>query len=542
MKTFAGLVSSVLLLSCVDGASAQQTKDQQKCLNQMNGAGIKLAAQAAGVTRGCMAAYSAIGSGGEGGPSAEACIAADAKGKIAKAQAKVAGAADKHCTTEYPTIAEHAGPDSHAAAVSAAATAAVADLHHDLFGRSLDTGLFCENGDDACKCRGQIATQAGKLTSAMGKVWLACKKSMLSEKGPVPGGATSDSDIAACLTGSAADPDTAGSSVHENSVGADSTIGAVVAKLQDKAADVCASLTRDPFDGDGATGDSVGSDTDCAGFAGPTGSENWAAFASCVEVRARCRFCSMVNAFDNLTVDCDLFDDGADNGTCGQCTQPADPVGGSYEDCDPTGNGGTCALTCHPGYVLAPSGNGQNECASGNWSDDEHCQAALYVFVTSVEMTNGNLGGLAGADTRCKNRAEASSLTNLHGRQWAAWLSTSSVDAKNRVENLPYVLVDGTTVVAHDLFDLIDGTLDNGISKTELGTTVTNAFVYTGTLSNGRKYYDELETCDDWTYSAHTSPPVAWRGTSGASDATWTDDTATACDTPNRLYCFEVIP
>jgi Protein of unknown function (DUF1554) len=62
------------------------------------------------------------------------------------------------------------------------------------------------------------------------------------------------------------------------------------------------------------------------------------------------------------------------------------------------------------------------------------------VFVTSQGF-NGNLGGLAGADTKCQALADTAGL----GGTYKAWLSDSTTDARNRLTQatVPYRLVDG---------------------------------------------------------------------------------------------------
>lgn len=76
---------------------------------------------------------------------------------------------------------------------------------------------------------------------------------------------------------------------------------------------------------------------------------------------------------------------------------------------------------------------------------------AKRVFVTSTSQS-GQLGGLSGADALCQTRANAGGL----GSTWKAWLSTSSVNAKDRVVDATYVRLDGV-VVASNKADLTDG-------------------------------------------------------------------------------------
>ncbi len=152
------------------------------------------------------------------------------------------------------------------------------------------------------------------------------------------------------------------------------------------------------------------------------------------------------------------------------------------------------------------------------------------VFVSST-TTNGNMGGLAGGDAICDAQASAASL----GGTWVAWLSTSTVDAKDRLApgSGPFVRAAGTPgTIANDLADLTDGTLGVAVLNDESGNPV-NTDVYTGTNTNGTK---STFICNDWTDNLGT----ALFGLTNASGASWTDNFDFACNPQRPLYCFEV--
>lgn len=153
------------------------------------------------------------------------------------------------------------------------------------------------------------------------------------------------------------------------------------------------------------------------------------------------------------------------------------------------------------------------------------------VFNNSTHYS-GNLGGLTGADAKCQTSAEVASL----GGTWKAWLSTSTVNAKDRIPDAEYRLVDNTTVIANNKADLTDGNIDNPISLNEYGVSyLTN--VWTGTRPSGLVMQNSL--CSDWTgSSSNISQGVAGR-TSLASGA-WTNDIVDWCNSSSfGLYCFE---
>lgn len=152
--------------------------------------------------------------------------------------------------------------------------------------------------------------------------------------------------------------------------------------------------------------------------------------------------------------------------------------------------------------------------------------AAMGFFVTSVGLGDGgNLGGLEGADAHCAELAGAAGVT---GRTWAAYLSTSSVDARDRIGAGPWTNAAGTAIA-----DGVEGLHGDGnaISK-ETALDETGAAVngrgdepnrhdmLTGSLPDGTK---APETCEDWTSSG---PDTA--GMVGHHDRMGLDDSESA--------------
>jgi hypothetical protein len=67
-------------------------------------------------------------------------------------------------------------------------------------------------------------------------------------------------------------------------------------------------------------------------------------------------------------------------------------------------------------------------------------------FVTSANPgTGGNLGGLAGADAHCEALA---ATVGAGGKTWRAYLSTSSVNAKDRIGSGPWYNAAGVMIAA----------------------------------------------------------------------------------------------
>ncbi len=128
---------------------------------------------------------------------------------------------------------------------------------------------------------------------------------------------------------------------------------------------------------------------------------------------------------------------------------------------------------------------------------------SMSFFITSVGLGKGaNLGGLEGADAHCASLAEAAGVT---GKTWHAYLSTSTVDARDRIGTGPWYNAKGVKI-ADDVASLHSDA--NGINK-ETGLTEKGAVVpgrgdtpnehdiLTGTNADGTKIADQ--TCGDWT-------------------------------------------
>ena len=148
------------------------------------------------------------------------------------------------------------------------------------------------------------------------------------------------------------------------------------------------------------------------------------------------------------------------------------------------------------------------------------------IFVTGGYSTEGNLGGLAGADRICQQIAK-----KFQGR-WVAWLSDGATDARDRFFfNGPFVLPN-QEVVAYTKPDLLSSILVP-INVGENGNQVAANGVWTGTNPDGTRagYY-----CDNWTSSSSRS--FGWLGESKSSSDTWTKYQASACSRSLYLYCL----
>ncbi|MBN1606744.1 MAG: hypothetical protein JW940_08925 [Polyangiaceae bacterium] len=138
----------------------------------------------------------------------------------------------------------------------------------------------------------------------------------------------------------------------------------------------------------------------------------------------------------------------------------------------------------------------------------------------------GDLGGLAGADERCRKIAEYV-LPCAGQKVWKAFLSTSAEDAIDRVGNGPWYDFLGRTVALtkDDLLSERPGNCDAEIVNdlpNEYGVPnhdpdgtgqVDNHDVLTGSDADGR-YAGAQATCNDWTSVGSGRPQLghAWPG------------------------------
>ena len=155
------------------------------------------------------------------------------------------------------------------------------------------------------------------------------------------------------------------------------------------------------------------------------------------------------------------------------------------------------------------------------------------VFVTST-TSNGNLGGVSGAATRCQNAANA--IPALAGKTFDAWISTSSSTPSGRfTRDGHFVRMDGT-MISHSWSHLTGGTLYAAINVTETSSTVGGSFVWSSTTSSGA-YKSGGNHCSSW--SSNSSGNQGAVGSTAGTSSAWTDSTNNNCNNTRALYCFE---
>jgi hypothetical protein len=138
--------------------------------------------------------------------------------------------------------------------------------------------------------------------------------------------------------------------------------------------------------------------------------------------------------------------------------------------------------------------------------------ARMSFFVTSRGPGDGaNLGGLTGADAHCQRLARAAGIS---GKTWRAYLSTGTVDARDRIGRGPWYNAKGV-MIARSVADLHGPA--NKIGKqtalTEKGAVVNGRGdrpnrhdILTGSTPDGRAVAGK--TCNDWTSNASSATAI----------------------------------
>jgi hypothetical protein len=191
-----------------------------------------------------------------------------------------------------------------------------------------------------------------------------------------------------------------------------------------------------------------------------------------------------------------------------------------------TGWGGDCSGTSNTCNLVMT----QPHSATANYNP------ANYMFLTAA-TTNGNFGGLAGADTLCANAATAAVLPGT----FKALLATSTVSALSRLGTARgWVRPDGKPFAdaSNTLFGpgVIYYPPRISAANTDLGPNTGN--VWTGTDAYGNiPSGGTTATCGDWT---NGTTGVGQSGNGNMGTGGWAYQNNQGCATALRLYCFGV--
>lgn len=171
------------------------------------------------------------------------------------------------------------------------------------------------------------------------------------------------------------------------------------------------------------------------------------------------------------------------------------------------------------------------------------------VFLTSATYS-GALGGLDGADIRCRNLAKEAGMEGAN--TFRAWLSDANQSPNTRFQQIaltdaPYILPNGR-IVAASFAELVEDGPRTGIAVTETGEAVFNHPVWTNTTGLGNPL-SPVDHCAGWTsasqqLSSHfglnalaLEDGPAWEN--WKSERLWTVLDKYPCHNAFRLYCVE---
>ncbi len=334
--------------------AVEQSKDQQKCLNGILKRGRKVTGTVLKEGRTCV---KKAAKGKLGAVTGQDCLTGDLKGKIAKAESKVTSQAAKSCGTaldpEFPDFGF-----TEAATVSLAHNEETIDTFGDLFLDDLDTALAGGAATDpGGRCASTLPNALRKVADGMQKEYGSCIKSGLKGASVI---------------------DTAGMETCLDAIKTDSrgrvakAVGRVAGQLVAK----CPGGNLDAiFPGmvEICTRYTLGTDANDLG--------------TCSGLRMSCRACRTMNAAHGLDRDCDLYDNGAVDGTCPRCGNTVVDTGEECDDGNLVGGDG-CDAEClcefcgdgilNNGTVVAECGLQSGiveECDDGVGNDDSAADA-----------------------------------------------------------------------------------------------------------------------------------------------------------------------
>lgn len=152
------------------------------------------------------------------------------------------------------------------------------------------------------------------------------------------------------------------------------------------------------------------------------------------------------------------------------------------------------------------------------------------IFVTSGKW-DGNLGGLSGADARCREEK----IDNRLKGTWEALLSTSTINMKDRVPNTIFKNMAGEEV-ARDKNDLFDGTISAPILLPD--GEATDKPAWTGSDSNASGGASNA-TCASWTKNVVDLEGKSIIGYPNKIDDDWLVDSVDTCNNAHKIYCVK---
>jgi hypothetical protein len=222
---------------------------------------------------------------------------------------------------------------------------------------------------------------------------------------------------------------------------------------------------------------------------------------------------------------------------------------GDGDSGDGDGDGDSGDGDCNPGATMCGGicvdtdidslhcGDCDNECPPMTLCGEGMCKPEKYVFVTDA-LYPGNFGALE-AEIICNEAALAAALPP---GPYKAWISTMADSPSDWLAGDGVYRLRQGEVVAYSRADLIDGTLNAPINRTEFGellspTPACNGVeyaVWTGTSAEGAS---DGPDCMGWSNNLDSA--MGRVGNAASTDPSWSDaDCTPSCSLPLPLYCI----
>lgn len=228
--------------------------------------------------------------------------------------------------------------------------------------------------------------------------------------------------------------------------------------------------------------------------------------------------------------------DGTSSGTGPFSTADASMTGSDssgLETSESSSSSGGVDPVCGDGIVEGAEG-----CDDGNDVVGDGCQYCArdsIIFISSASYQGFALGGVFGADQRCRSLAAKAGLMRFE--TFRAWLSTPTDAVVDRLLHSRgrYLLVNGLAV-ANDWDALVSGALDNPIMVDEYSQTQ-DLPVWTGSQSNGQPALGS-EFCGNWDDESKFDA-FGPSGLTASVDSTWSFYEQSPCILEAPIYCVE---
>lgn len=206
----------------------------------------------------------------------------------------------------------------------------------------------------------------------------------------------------------------------------------------------------------------------------------------------------------------------------------------------------TTAPTTPPVQDAAPSTDAAPGTDSGADAARPDAGTSMSFFVTSTgsgAAAGGNLGGLAGADTKCQTLATAA---GVGGRTWRAYLSIAGTNARDRIGAGPWYNQKGVMIAAN-VAGLHTNNIPaaNAIDEKGAAVPANEHDILTGSNADGSA---NAATCNGWTSNAGNQTAIVGHhdsSTTGNNADRWNNAHATnncasftAQGGSGRIYCF----